>query len=84
MKILINDNGHTIRLAIPTGLIFSKPGIRLAIGAAQIYAPEAMEEFSPEAVIRLCDELKRIKKKYGSWELVEIHSSDGEHVQILL
>lgn len=84
MKILINDNGHTIRLAIPTGLIFSKPGIRLAIGAAQKYAPEAMEEFSPEAVIKLCDEVKRIKKKYGSWELVEVHSSDGEHVQILL
>lgn len=84
MKILISDGEHNIRLWLPTGMIFSKPGIRLAIGAAQIYAPEAMENISPEAAIALCDELKRIRKKYGSWELVEIRSADGEHIRITL
>ena len=39
---------------------------------------------SDEAVYALCGELMRIKRKHGSWDLVEVESSDGMQVLIRL
>ena len=32
----------------------------------------------------ICEELRRIMKKHGSWELVDFQSADGEKIRITL
>lgn len=84
MKVQIREDGHQFSLALPTGLVCSKLVARLANSAGRKYAPDAMENISPEALEVLFAELRRIKKKYGSWLLVEVDSADGEHVSVEL
>ena len=92
MKIQITGSGHDLNLTLPTKLIFSKFLIRTVlkhveigpISAKQENVSAKLEKLSPEMVDCLLDELHRIRKKYGSWELVEVHSADGEYVKITL
>ena len=84
MKIEVRHEGMHLRLRIPTRMIFSRPVQYLANHTARKYAPKAMENISPEAMGALFSELRRIKKKYGSWDLVEVQSADGEIVRIIL
>ena len=99
MKIQVKSDGHSISIPIPTGLIFSKPSVWLYLKLARTYAsyakeyiPENIEisvdalltRLPDEAVYALCAEIKRIKRRYGSWELVEVISSDGDEVHISL
>lgn len=99
MKIQIKADGHNISIPIPTALIFSKPSVWLYLklakkfsSQAKDYIPEDIEismdslltQFPEETVYALCAELMRIKRKYGSWELVHVISSDGEEVHITL
>ena len=84
MKIEVCHEGMHLRLRIPTCMIFSRPVQYLANHTARKYAPQAMENVSPEAMDALFSELRRIKKKYGNWDLVEIQSADGELVRIIL
>ena len=96
MKIIVKGEGHNINIPIPTGLIFSKASVRTWLKIARIsagkYMPERVNQkadaffdgLSDEAVYALCNELMRIKRKYGSWDLVEVESSDGTQVLIRL
>ena len=84
MKIRIRDCDMGFTILLPTNLVFSKPVQYLANHTARKYAPEAMKGISPQAMDALFAEIRRIKKKYGSWELVEVRSSDGETIQITL
>lgn len=99
MKIRIKGGGHSFCIAIPTGLIFSKPSVwlylKLAkknIAYAERYMPEDVDvsvnsflgNMPEEAVYAICEELRRIKKKHGSWELVAVESSDGGLVKVTL
>ena len=84
MKIIVKTPEHDIRLGIPTALIFSQGSAWLANKLGRKYAPEAMMNIPPEAIPALCAELRRIKKKYGPYELVEVESASGEHVKITL
>ena len=43
-----------------------------------------LENLPPEAAERIVAELRNIKDTYGSWELVEVCSADGENVKITL
>lgn len=99
MKIRIRNEDHSFSIAIPTGLIFSKPSVWLYLKLARKYSSR-MEQYIPEdaekhvdnflmklpeeAVYALCDEIRRIKKKYGTWDLVEVCSSRGDQVNITL
>jgi hypothetical protein len=99
MRIRIKGDGHNISIPIPTGLIFSKPSVWLYLKLARKYSSRA-SEFIPEdieikveplldklpdaAVYALCEEILRIRKKHGHWDLVEVHTADGEHIQITL
>lgn len=78
MKIHIQDGGHRFVLSFPTKLIFSKLVLRWVL------KENAGISITPEAANRLTEEIRRIKKKYGTWELVEVHSADGESVKITL
>lgn len=99
MRIQIKAQGHKFTIPIPTGMIFSRPAVWLALKIARKnvdkdmkYIPEIVEEHTDnvlmnipdEAVYALCDEIRRIKKKYGSWNLVEVESASGEQVLIRL
>ncbi len=84
MRIRIRDKGMGFSLIIPTNLFFSRPVQYLSNHTARKYAPEAMNNISPEAMDALFSEIRRIKRRYGHWELVEVDSADGEYVQIIL
>lgn len=99
MKIQIDSGGRKFAIGIPTSLIFSKPSVWLYLKLAKknvVYAQRYMpddvdvsvnslfDNLPEEAVYAVCDELRRIKRKYGSWELVNVESSDGSYVKITL
>ena len=48
------------------------------------YAAEEMNAISPEALDALFAQMRYIKDRYGKWELVDIESSTGEIVKIIL
>ena len=99
MKIQINAGGKRFHIGIPTDLIFSKPSVwlymkiaRNSTAIAQQHMPDDMDvsvsdildNIPEEAVYALCDELRRIKRKHGSWKLLEVASADGSVVNIVL
>ena len=84
MKIRIKSDETNLNLVLPTRLLIGKTVVRLANLVGRRYAAEAMASIPPDTLELLCAELRRVKKKYGAWELVDIESSDGEIVQIVL
>lgn len=99
MKIQITGDGHDIVIPVPTGLIFNRVSVSLWLKAIRKYSkenaryiPEHAEQkvdavFSKipdEAAYALCAEIMRIKRKYGSWNLVDVESASGEKVLITL
>ena len=84
MKIIVKSGEHDIRLGIPTSWIFSRGSAFLAEKLGRKYAPESMVDIPPDAIPILCAELRKIKKKYGTYELVELESANGQYVKITL
>ena len=84
MKIRIKDGGRNLTLLLPTALLFSRGTAWLANTVGRKYAGEVMKHIPPESVNALFAELRRVKKKHGSWELVEAVSADGNRVNIVL
>ncbi len=84
MRIQVKGEGHVVNLFLPTGLLFNPVSARIACHYIRKYAPGTLSSISPEAIKVLCAELRRIKKKYGKWDLVDIQSADGERVLIRL
>lgn len=68
---------------LPTRFLFSKGMLKFGLWIGRKYSDE-VPDVPPEAVDALCDEIRRIKKSYGSWELVDVQSADGERVRIIL
>ena len=83
MKIRIRSNERSFTLVLPTRMLFSKTILKFGLRIGKKYSSD-VPDFPPETVDALCDEIRRIKKKHGSWELVNVQSSDGEQVQIVL
>lgn len=92
MRIEVKSDGHNITVPIPTRLIFSKVSVwawlKIMRSSAGKHIPDhvmdGMDGLSDQAVYALCNEILRIKKRYGSWNLVELKSSDGTQVLIRL
>ena len=84
MKIVVKSREHNIHFRIPTLLLFSRGSAWLAEKLGRRYAKDAMEELPPGSVPVLCAELRRIKKKYGTYPMVELESADGDLVKIQL
>ena len=84
MKIRVKSDDVNLNLVLPTRLLIGKTVVKLANTIGRRYAAEALDSISPEALEILCAELRRIKKKYGSWDLVDVQSADGDVVQIIL
>ena len=83
MKIHVRSEEHTFTLLLPTRMVFSKSILKFGMRIGRKYSDQ-VPDISPQTIDALCDEIKRIKKKHGSWELVNVQSSDGERVQIIL
>ena len=83
MRIRVHSGQQKFSLALPTRLIFSKTLMKLGLRFGRAYSPD-VPDLSPEAVDALCTEIRRIKKKYGSWELVDVCTAEGDTVQITL
>ena len=84
MRVRIQDGDTNISLRLPTNLFLGKTMVKLGYAIGRRYAGESMGQIPPEALEIFCAELRRVKKKYGSWELVEIQSADGTHIHIVL
>ena len=78
MKIQIEENEHTFSTTLPTNICLSKPVVKLGM------CLNKNTTMSTEAMYAICEELRRVKKKYGSWELVDFQSADGEKIRITL
>lgn len=83
MKIRARSEERNFTVVLPTAWIFSKGLLKFGLWIGRKYSSE-VPDIPPEAVDALCAEIRRIKKKHGSWELVNVHSADGEQVQIIL
>ena len=83
MKIRVKSDDVNLNLVLPTRLLIGKTVVKLANTIGRRYT-DALNDIPPETLEILCAELRRIKKKYGSWELVDVESAEGDIVQIIL
>lgn len=100
MKIRVESQGRCFTIPVPTGLVFSDvtAWIMQYIGNKHtedimVYVPsharahmpsQPGKAISPRDMKRLFAELRRIKKRYGAWELVDVRTGDGQRVRITL
>ena len=84
MKIKIRSDEHKFTLWVPTGLLFSRATVYLFDKVGRKYAGDAMKNIPPEALNKIFAEFRRIKRKHGHWELVDLESADGDIVKIVL
>ena len=83
MKIHVQSDDHCIRLVLPTNLIFSPVIAHVACFALR-FTPDDVPSISPDALKALFAEFRRIKKRYGTWQMVDMETSSGEIVKIIL
>ena len=83
MKIHIRGNEKDLNLWFPTGMVCNATMVRLWLRTAKKYS-DTVPDIPPHSVNALCRELKRIKKTYGEWTLVDVESADGQEVKIIL
>lgn len=84
MRIRIHSEDCNLNLRLPTNLIFSDLTAVLGGTVGKKYAGNAMEGLTPGQMKRLFREFRRIKRQYGSWELVDVRSSNGDTVKVIL
>lgn len=84
MRVKVSDKDTNLDIILPTGLVFSRGTVFLVNKVARKYAGDAMENIPPEAMAALFAEFRRIKRKYGKWDLVEVESADGDRVLVRL
>lgn len=99
MRICVRAEGHNINIPIPTGLIFSKASVKIYLKLAKRFSSRAKKHISgqreeklekyldnipEEAILAVCAEIMRIKRKHGHWDLVEVKTADGEDIKITL
>lgn len=84
MRIHIQSPDCRLLLLLPTGLVFSRGSTWLINRIAGSFAGDTMKHLPPETVNALFAEIRRIKRTYGTWNLVEVSSADGKRVTIRL
>ncbi len=78
MKIVINDDEHNIMIPLPTGAVFSPAVASLSERVARKNGVEL-----PEGCLKeLSRAVRDFRRKNGKFCILEVDSSDGEHVEI--
>ena len=75
-----SPEGPNLWIPLPTGLIFN----RLTAFFAARSAAEMGLRLSPGQMARLFTALKRYKHLHPDWVLVEVDSTEGDHVRVKL
>ncbi|MDD6201280.1 MAG: hypothetical protein PUB93_08475 [Firmicutes bacterium] len=83
MKVSIRSRERSLHIAVPTRMLFSKSFLKFGLKMGKKYSDQ-VPDIPPEAVDTLCDEIRRIKRKRGSWLLADIQSADGENIRVIL
>lgn len=81
MKILVKEqDGHTIRIAFPSGLVLNSLSAR--------FLPKCLREqgihITREQAVAFIKELNRFRKRHKDWTLVEVQAADGDIVEVHL
>ena len=84
MRIRVRSGERNINLILPTALVFSPATAWAGDYFGRKYSDGAMDHLPPDALKKLFAEIRRIKRKHGKWNLVEIDTADGEHIKIEL
>lgn len=85
MRIIIESPGEkTIRLIFPTRLLFNNLTALIGAGTINKYIPSSSPRISVGQLRGLIKEVNRVKRKYRGFVLVDVESSDGDIVKIVL
>lgn len=85
MRIIIESPGEkTIRLIFPTRLLFNNLTALIGAGTINKYIPSSSPRISAGQLRGLIKEINRVKRKYRDFVLVDVESSDGDIVKIVL
>ncbi len=85
MRILVRRGPEPeVDIRLPDFLLTSTTLYRLGLFLGKRYAGNGMPDISPESLKKISAALKDAKRKYGSFELVHVESSQGEDVTIWL
>ena len=82
MKITVKDNDRRrpIIIRFPMGLVLNR--------FTACFAPLALRDseirITRRQAVKLIKELKRCKKRFKGWKIVEVESADGEYVEVKL
>lgn len=88
MRILVKSaNERTIHIILPSGLILNNLTATLGTKVINKYINQNCDStvnITSHDVRKLVQEIRRLKRKYPNWYLVDIESSDGDVVKIKL
>ena len=84
MRIIIRSAEENLKILLPTNMIFSAPVAWIGARYGLRHAGDSAKEIKPAQLQALFAILRNAKRMYGHYELVDIESSDGTQVKIVL
>ena len=81
MRIIIDEGkGKPIKIVLPTGMLLNRLTASMAPGMLE----KKGIIITREQALRLAQAFRSCRRHHPGWKLVEIDSSDGEHIEISL
>ncbi len=81
MRIIVKElSGRNIRLRLPSGLVMNRLSATILAAKLKKYNVS----LSRKQLYTLLRAVKAYKAQHPQWKVVEIHSSNGEYVEIVL
>lgn len=85
MRVYVNDNdGTNINIRIPTGLLLNRVTALVLSKVIEHLPGTESITLSKAQIYFLIKTLKKFKKSHPGWKLVEVHSAEGDVVEITL
>ena len=84
MRIHVKDGKRNIRFWFPTGFIFSSITAEIAALTLRKYVNDPHVNLSSKQLRVLFAEMRRIKQRHGSWELVNVEGARGEIIKVII
>ena len=85
MRIYVNDSdGTNINIRIPTGLFLNRLTAFILFKVLHTVPGVPEVPLTKEQAYALINALRRYKRTHPGWKLVEVHSADGDVVEIRL